>query len=150
MLNDYWGAVVPMIDAAGGVIEHFAGDGVMAIFNARDDQPDHARRAASAGLAIVRAGRPLLAAHPSWPTFRVGVNTGPAVVGIVGSQERRSFSAIGDTTNTAARLSSAGEPGQVVVGRATWDALGEDRSGEPLGAVRVKGKALPVEAFLGS
>ena len=147
MLNEYWGAVVPIIDAAGGVIEHFAGDGVMAIFNAGDDQPDHARLAASTGLAIVKAGEPLLATHPDWPIFRVGVNTGPAVVGIVGSQERRSFSAIGDTTNTAARLSSAGDPGQVVVGRATWDALGDDRSGEPLGAVRVKGKTVPVEAW---
>ena len=147
MLNEYWGAVVPAIDAAGGVIEHFAGDGVMAIFNAGADQPDHAMRAARTGLAIVAAGRPVAAAHPRWPVFRVGVNTGPAVVGIVGADARRSFSAIGDSTNTAARLMAAGEPGQVVVGKATWDALGDDRAGESLGALRVKGKSDPVEAW---
>ena len=147
MLNEYWGAVVPAIDAGGGVIEHFAGDGVMAIFNAGADQPDHAVRAAQTGLAIVAAGRPVAAAHPRWPVFRVGVNTGPAVVGIVGADTRRSFSAIGDSTNTAARLMAAGEPGQVVVGRATWDALGDEKAGESLGAVRVKGKNEPVEAW---
>lgn len=147
MLNEYWGAVVPVIDAAGGVIEQFAGDGVMAIFNAGADQPDHARRAARAGLAIVAAGRPVADAHRQWPIFRVGINTGPAVVGNVGSDARRSFAAIGDSINTAARLMATGEPGQVVVGKATWDALGEERSGEPLGAVRVKGKRAPVEAW---
>jgi class 3 adenylate cyclase len=147
MLNDYWSAVVPAIDAAGGVIEHFAGDGVMAIFNAQGDQPDHAQRAARTGLAIVEASRPLAAAHPGWPTFRIGINSGPAVVGNVGSDARRSFAAIGDTTNTAARLMAAGQPGEVVVGKATWDALGDARSGEPLGPISVKGKRLAVEAW---
>ncbi len=89
MLNDYWAVVVPAIDAAGGVIEQFAGDGVMAIFNAAGDQPDHAERAATTGLAIVAAARPVAANHPSWPVFRVGANTGPAVVGNVGSTRAR-------------------------------------------------------------
>lgn len=147
MLNDYWASVVPAIDATGGLIEQFAGDGVMAIFNAAGDQPDHARRAARAGLDIVEAGRPLAAAHRDWPIFRVGINTGPAVVGNVGSDVRRSFAAIGDTVNTAARLMAAGDPGQVVVGRPTWEALDDDLPGEPLGAVTVKGKRAAVEAW---
>ena len=131
----------------------------MAIFNAGGDQPDHARRAARAGLAIVAAGRPLAAQHPGWPIFRVGINTGPAVVGNVGVEGRRSFAAIGDTTNVAARLMAAGEPGQVVAARATWEALGgaiaggaPTAGGSPqgvaLGPVRVKGKRAPVEAWI--
>ena len=148
MLNEYWAAVVPVIFAAGGTIEQFAGDGVMAIFNAGGDQPDHARRAARAGLAIVAAGRPLAAQHPGWPIFRVGINSGPAVVGNVGVEGRLSFAAIGDTTNVAARLMAAGEPGQVVVAGATWDALGDGRDGLGLGPTRVKGKDLPVEAWV--
>lgn len=147
MLNDYWGAVVPVIDRGGGVIEQFAGDGIMVIFNAAADQPDHARRAAKTGLAIIAAGRPVAEAHPRWPVFRVGINTGPAVVGNVGSDARRSFAAIGDTINTAARLMSVGDPGDVVAGRATWDGLGEERAGESLGAVTVKGKRVGVEAW---
>ena len=93
--------------------------------------------------------RPLAAAHPGWPIFRVGVNTGRAVVGNVGAAGRRSFAVIGDTTNVAARLMAAGEPGQVVVGR---DDMGGARyrgaEGVALGPTRVKGKRLPVEAWI--
>jgi class 3 adenylate cyclase len=147
MLNEYWAGVVPVITVAGGVIEHFAGDGVMAVFNASGDQPDHGRRAAMAGLAIIEAGRPLAAAHPGWPMFRIGVNTGRAVVGNVGAIGRQSFAVIGDTTNTAARLMSAGEPGQVIVARATWDALDGHARGRALGPTRVKGKTAAVDAW---
>jgi adenylate cyclase len=148
MLNEYWAVVVPVIDAAGGVIEHFAGDGVLAIFNAAGDQPDHARRAAAVGLAIIEAGRPVAAAHPGWPIFRIGINTGRAVIGDVGAEGRRSFAVIGDTTNVAARLMAAGEPGQVVVAGATWDALSDGRAGVALGPTRVKGKQAAVEAWV--
>jgi adenylate cyclase len=148
MLNEYWAVVVPAIDAAGGVIEHFAGDGVLAIFNAAGDQPDHARRAARAGLDIIAAGRPVATAHPDWPVFRIGVNTGRAVIGDVGARGRRSFAVIGDTTNVAARLMSAGDAGQVVIARSTWDALGSGRLGVELGPTRVKGKRAPVEAWV--
>jgi class 3 adenylate cyclase len=148
MLNEYWAVVVPVIDTAGGVIEQFAGDGVMAIFNAAGDQPAHARRAAHAALAIIDAGRPLAESHPGWPIFRVGVNTGPAVVGNVGAAGRHSFAAIGDTTNVAARLMAAGEPGQVVVAAPTWESLGAGRDGVALGPTQVKGKRAPVEAWV--
>jgi class 3 adenylate cyclase len=148
MLNDYWAGVVPVITAAGGVIEHFAGDGVMAVFNATGEQPDHARRAARTGLAIIDAARPLASARPGWPMFRIGINTGRAVVGNVGAVGRHSFAVIGDTTNTAARLMSAGEPGQVIVARATWGALDGRASGRALGPIRVKGKSAAVDAWV--
>ena len=147
MLNAFWGVVVPGIDRAGGVIEHFAGDGVMAIFNAGGDQPDHARRAAQAARAIVRC-RATAGRRPSRLADLPGRRQhGPAVVGDVGAAARRSFAVIGDTINTAARLMTAAEPGQIVVGRATWEALGPDRVGSELGAVRVKGKREAVEAW---
>ena len=148
MLNEQWAVVVPGVDRAGGIIEHFAGDGVMVIFNADGSQPDHAQRAARAAAAIVAAGHAVVARHPGWPEFRVGINSGRAVVGSVGAVERRSFAVIGDTTNTAARLMAAAEPGMVVVGRATWEALGTEAAGRSLGGVRVKGKRAPVEAWV--
>ncbi|MFL5685003.1 MAG: adenylate/guanylate cyclase domain-containing protein [Chloroflexota bacterium] len=147
MLNAFWVAVVPAIDAAGGVIEHFAGDGIMAIFNTEGDQSDHARRAARAARAIMSAARPIAASRPGWPTFRIGINTGTAVLGDVGAAERRSFSVIGDTTNTAARLMTAADPGEIVVGRSTWEMLGDEASGTALGAITVKGKREPVEVW---
>jgi class 3 adenylate cyclase len=148
MLNEYWAAIVPVIEATGGSIEHFAGDGIMVIFDAAGDQPDHVQRAARAARGILEASRPIAEAHPERPIFRVGVNTGPAVVGDVGAVGRRSFTVIGDTANTAARLMAAGEPGQIVVGRDTWDGLGPDRVGTALGPVTVKGKRDPVEAWV--
>jgi adenylate cyclase len=148
MLNRYWADVVPLIHASGGVVEQFAGDGVMASYNTTGEMPDHARRAADTALAVVAEGRRLAEEHPGWPRFRAGVNTGPAVVGNVGSTERRSFAVIGDTTNTAARLLGLGEPGQVVVAESTWDGLGGGRHGTPLGPTRVKGRQRPVEAWI--
>ncbi|HEV8698525.1 MAG TPA: adenylate/guanylate cyclase domain-containing protein [Candidatus Limnocylindrales bacterium] len=147
MLNSFWAVVVPVIDAAGGVIEHFAGDGIMAIFNAGGNQSDHAQRAARAAIAIGDAARPVAADHPGWPIFRVGVNTGPAFVGDLGAMARRSFAAIGDATNIAARLMAAAEPGQIVVGRTTWEGLGSSAQGVELGPITVKGKLEAVEAW---
>ena len=147
MLNEYWAVVVPVIDAAGGEIEQFAGDAVMAIFNVEADKPDHPVRAARAAIAIVEAGRAVLAMHPGWPAFRVGVSTGHAVVGNDGTRGRRSFAVIGDTTNTAARLMSVAGPHEGLVTRGTWEALGEARRGAALGPVTVKGRREPVEVW---
>ena len=148
MLNVFWATVVPVVDAGGGVIEHFAGDGILAVFNAAGDQPDHPARAANAALAIVATTRPISASHPGWPTFRVGINSGRVVVGNVGSEGRRSFAAIGDTTNVAARLMAAGDPGQIVIADASRRLLGDSFRVSGLGPTRVKGKRRPVEAWL--
>ena len=83
MLNTYWGVTVPVILAEGGTITQFVGDAVMALFGAPAAQPDHARRAARAALALQSAAAGVLADHPDWPRFRVGLNTGPAIVGNV-------------------------------------------------------------------
>ncbi len=148
MLNAYWAVVVPMIEASGGVVEHFAGDGIMVSFNSAGSQDDHAARAARTALDIETAGAALATANPGWPVFRAGVNTGPALVGNVGAAGRRSFAVIGDTTNVAARLTAAAEPGQVVVSGATWAALDEGRVGVALGPIPVKGKRQAVEAWI--
>ena len=148
MLNDYWARAVPAVAEEGGMVERFAGDAVMVVFNGAVDQPDHALRAARAALGLQRATEAVAAERADWPRFRAGVNTGPAVIGNVGSREQRSFTAIGDTTNLAARLQATARPGQVVIGGATRDALGEVAIVEALGRLDLKGKRQPVEAFL--
>jgi class 3 adenylate cyclase len=148
MLNAYWAAVVPAIaQGEGGVIERFAGDAVLAVFNALDDQRDHALRAARAALAICDGAEHVRAAHPDWPRFRIGVNSGPAVIGNVGSGEQRSFTAIGDTTNVAARLHAVADPGQVLITAETYRRVERDVLATPVGPLRLKGKSQPVEAF---
>ena len=149
MLNSYWGVAVPVVVREhGGLIERFAGDAVMVVFNAAGDQPDHAARAVRAALDMQRAAEAARDDRPEWPRFRAGVNTGLAVVGNVGTEEQRSFAAIGDTTNVAARLQTAAAPGQVVVSRATADALPPGLEVDELGALELKGKAAPVDAYV--
>jgi class 3 adenylate cyclase len=85
--------------------------------------------------------------RPEWPRFRVGVNTGVAVIGSVGSEAQRSFSAIGDTTNVAARLQTVAAPGEVVISAATLAQLGGRAIVESIGPVELKGKSQPVESY---
>jgi class 3 adenylate cyclase len=148
MLNEYWSRAVPAVAEQGGMVERFAGDAVMVVFNAAEDQPDHALRAAKAALGLQRVTSELAAERPDWPRFRAGVNSGPALVGNVGSLEQRSFTAIGDTTNLAARLQTAAQTGQVVIGARTRTELGEGAVVEPLEPLEVKGKSERVEAFV--
>ncbi|MGH3103478.1 MAG: adenylate/guanylate cyclase domain-containing protein [Gaiellaceae bacterium] len=147
MLNRYWAVTVPTLLDEDGTIEGFAGDAVMAVFNVAGDQGDHALRAARAGLALQRAADEIAAGRADWPRFRVGVNSGPAVVGNVGSREQRSFATIGDTVNLASRLQTYAQPGQVVLGAGTYAQVEGLARVEPLGPLELKGKSRPVEAY---
>jgi class 3 adenylate cyclase len=147
MLNERFSAVLPALRASGAEIDRLMGDAVLATFNTRGDQPDHAARACAAALALQSAAAAGAAAHPGWPSFRVGVNTGDAVVGVVGAGEGRSYTVVGDTVNVAARLESAAPAGGVVVGVGTLSRLGSDAAVAPLGSLAVKGKREPVAAF---
>jgi class 3 adenylate cyclase len=149
MLNAYWAVTVPVVVREhGGLIERFAGDAVMVVFNAAGDQPDHAQRAVDAALGMQRATEAARHGRAGWPQFRAGVNTGTAVVGNVGTEDQRSFAAIGDTINVAARLQTAAAPGQVVVSQSTADALQNGTGLDPLGPLELKGKAGPVDAYV--
>jgi len=148
MLNTYYGVIVPEILNCGGTVVQFVGDAVMAVFNAPTRQPDHALRAASAGLALQRVVAETGARHPDWPRFRVGVNTGPALVGNVGAAQMRNYTAIGDTTNLAARLESLAEPGTVLIGSLTYEQLGSRAQVRSRGTVTVKGRNEPVTCYV--
>ena len=122
------------------------GDAVMATFNQRGDQPDHALRATRAGLAFQEAAGRVASRHPDWPRFRVGVNTGDARVGVTGAAGGREYTAVGDTVNLASRLRRPGRAGQVVVGGETYAGLPDGTTVEWLTSLYVKGKEGPVDA----
>lgn len=146
MLNDAYRDAVPAVFAEGGTIVQFMGDALMAIFNAPLRQPDHALRAARAGLALQRTAE--AGAHAAdRPRFRVGINTGPALVGNVGSDEIRNFSALGDTTNVAARLQTFADEGRVVVGERTFELIRDHATVRPLGTPDLKGKSVPTQVY---
>jgi class 3 adenylate cyclase len=149
MLNRYFGLAVPVLLADGGTVVQFVGDAVMALFNAPARQPDHALRAARAALGMQAAIEALAEREPDWPRFRVGVNTGPALVGNIGSDEFRNFTAIGDTVNLAARLEQeVAEAGQVVIGPATHAAIADLAVARRLDPIEVKGKRHPVACWV--
>jgi adenylate cyclase len=148
MLNRYHGVAVPCILDNGGTIVQFVGDALLALFNAPARQPDHAARAVRAALAMQAAVNEIAAGRPDWPQFRIGANTGPALVGNIGSDTLRGFNAMGDAVNVAARLQTLAEPGQVVIGSATRDAIGDAIKVEPLGDLEVKGRRQPVRAYV--
>jgi class 3 adenylate cyclase len=146
MLNAAFSAAVPAILAEGGTIVQFMGDALMAVFNAPSRQADHALRACRAGLALQKLTAEIDGAATK-PRFRVGINSGPALVGNVGSAELHNFSAIGDTTNVAARLQSFAPPGSVVLGQPTYDLVRNSVEARSLGTPDLKGKSMPTEVY---
>jgi class 3 adenylate cyclase len=147
VLNLYFGLVVPRVLEHGGTLVQFVGDALLAVFNTPARQADHALKACRAAMAMQEAVGAVVAEHPSWPLFRVGINTGPALAGNIGSDEVRSFNVMGDAVNVAARLESVAVPGTVVIGDTTYRAIAGVAEVEPLGELELKGKERPVAAF---
>jgi class 3 adenylate cyclase len=140
MLNRFWDAMADEIVSAGGTVEKFAGDAVMAAFGAPTAYEDHAERALHATIAMQRR---LGKVFNGQLTLRIGVNTGEVIVGR--SRQGSSF-VTGDVVNVAARLEQAAEPGEILVGeRTVADARGAFEF-EPPTAIAAKGKAQAVVA----
>ena len=146
LLNRVFAAAVPVVREAGGTIVQFAGDAMMVIWNAPHPQDDHARLAARAAIGLQRATAHF-ADDPAHPRFRVGLNTGLALVGNIGTAELKDFSAIGDTTNLAARLQSFAAPGSIVIGPRTHELICEVATVRDLGPHELKGKAAAVHLY---
>jgi class 3 adenylate cyclase len=123
MLNTYFEAVLPDIRAAGGRLDRFLGDAVMVTFNVSVDQPDHAMRAARAALGFQSSAGHVAELHQDWPRFRAGINTGVAVVGVVGDGEDRGYTVLGDTVNVASHIESLAPVGSIAISDATRRAI---------------------------
>jgi class 3 adenylate cyclase len=147
LLNRYFSAAVPIVLDEGGTVDKFVGDALMAVFNTPVLQPDHALRAVRAARRMQQAVDEVAGSHPDWPRFRIGINTGSALIGNIGSDELRNFTAIGDAVNVASRLESAAEPGQILMGSTTYQLVQHAVRAEAIGALELKGKAHPVEAY---
>ena len=137
--------IVPIVARHGGHVDKFMGDGLLAVFGAPEGYRDHADRAVAAGLEIVGAVN-----HRDGPLrVGVGINTGKVVAGSIGGAGRLNFSVVGDAVNVAARVEAAtrtvGE--DLLVTRATCDALTRELPVASRGTVPLKGKAEPVEVL---
>jgi adenylate cyclase len=149
-LNQLFPLANRIVEQHGGVINKFLGDGFLALFGATAvvPQAEHARQAAQAALALV-GGLGELRRTWSWPELRIGVgiHSGVAVVGTVGSIDRLEFTAIGDTVNLASRIESLCKTYgvQLLVSGSTAQLLGGAALTRRLGATPVKGRRAPAE-----
>jgi len=150
LLNEYYGIIGRVILKYGGTINQYAGDMIMASFNAPNPQPDHAARAIQAAL---EAQAELQAARTQQTSkidvhFGMGVNTGAVVVGYVGFEDRFDYATLGETTNIAFRFSSMAEGGQVLTGADTLIEVRPHVEVRALGPLVLKGRTAPLPVFV--
>ena len=159
VLNRYLDAVSGAVFDHGGTVVSYQGDGVMSVFGAPLERPDHAQRALQAARAVLEERLP---AFNAWLAEQgltdapldvgIGLNTGPVMSGNVGSDRRLEYAAVGDATNVAARLQALSRdvPQRLFVSATTWEALGaQTDSLRPFGEIALKGRREPVTVYAG-
>lgn len=151
MMDGCFKIIMNEIHLQEGTINQFRGDGVMALFGAPVAHEDHAQRACHAALAVKRAlrryGRKISDDYGVEFKMRIGLNTGPVIVGAIGDDLRMDYTADGDTTNLAARMESLARPGTVIISVNTQRLVKDYFESKPLGKFHVKGKEEPQEIF---
>jgi adenylate cyclase len=150
LLNDYLSRMTDVIFKYEGTLDKYLGDGIMAVFGAPLDMPDHAARAIRAGLEMQDRLAEWNAERPEGPELRIriGINSGKAVAGEIGSVNKMEYTVLGDTVNTASRLESGvARPGTVVIGEQTRERVGDEFELESLGTFSLKGKEREVPAY---
>src|SRR5262249_32823272 len=149
LLNRFFEVALNEVHRYEGTINQFLGDGFMALFGAPIAHEDHARRAVLASLALQRALKDAELGQPSGVecAFRMGLNSGLVVVGSIGDNLRMDYSAIGDTTNLAARLQQHAAPGDILISESTTRLVQGAARLEALAPVEVRGKTEPVTPY---
>jgi len=143
VLNSYLSLAAQAVLEEEGTLDKFMGDAVMAFWNAPDEQVDHTLRAARAALAMDRAIRShrskLTPAHQLY--FSIGISTGEAMVGNVGTIDLFNYTVIGDIVNYASRLEAIATPGQILLSEDVYRAIAKHIIAKELPSVQVKGKS---------
>jgi adenylate cyclase len=151
ILNRVFERLTEVVFRQDGTLDKFRGDGMMAFFGAPLPMPDHARRAVETALQMQEAVHELNSdtGFSRDLRIRIGINSGQVVVGDIGSPQRKDYTVIGDAVNIASRLESqVAEPGQVVIGRTTYEAVADHFECQPLDVAHVKGKQESVHPYL--
>jgi len=151
LLNDFYNFMIEATFQNAGTLDKFLGDAVMSIFGAPIAHPDHAIRAVRTAVAM-RDGIEGLSARRIQDgkdplTVGIGVSTGEAIAGTVGTEDRMEYTVIGDTVNLAARLESNAKSMQILISGRTYRDVKEHVQARPLGEVKVKGKEEAVEVY---
>lgn len=151
LLNQYFALQVEVIFRFNGTVDKFIGDCIMAFWNAPLDHPDHARDAVLAAIAMSQALEKFKQAHPDLPLdfdIGIGIHSGPAVVGSIGSEMRKEFTAIGDTVNLASRIEGQTKDlARILVSQETVRLCHAALDFHHLGSYKVKGREQAVDLY---
>ncbi len=151
LLNDCMEHLAAAVDAEGGVVDKFIGDEVMAVFGAPVTQPDHARRAVTAAVrmrdGVTEMNRRRAALGEGAIGIGIGIASGVAVAGNMGSSDRMNYTVLGSIVNLAARLTGEAEAGEILIDRETRDAVGDSLAAPALGGRSLKGFSTEVEVY---
>jgi len=152
MLNNYLSGLTDVILRHDGVVDKYIGDCVMAFWNAPLDQKDHRKLACLAAvdcMAEINRLNQELTEYSIKPSARIGLNSGPMVVGNMGSKMRLSYTVMGDAVNLASRLEGANKyfHSKIMVSEYTYDEAKDFVESRLLGQIRVVGKAIPVKVY---
>lgn len=151
LLNRYFSEMTEVIFAYGGTLDKYIGDGLMALFGAPTVSPDDADNAIRAAIAMQRKledlNKKLKTEGFDELGIGIGLHTGEAIVGYIGSERRSEYTAIGDTVNLAARLESNALAGQILMSGVTAAALRDTFPLVPRASVTVKNRVQPVPLF---
>jgi adenylate cyclase len=151
-LNQFFSLAADALFEFGGTLDKFIGDAVMAFFGAPLPQEDHAERAVRAALAMMRSlkrwNRQRVVDGQDPLEVRVAINSGPVVVGDIGSERRVDYTVLGNTVNVTARLEEyVAKPGQIVIGETTQAAVAHLFPTEHLGNVQLKGLSRKIAVY---
>lgn len=154
VINDYMTTMSQLVEEHGGLVNEFAGDGLMALFGAPDEM-EVEEQAASAVRAAQAMQRRLPSLNLQWRRLgviepmrmRIGIDTGVQSVGSFGSDGRMTYTAIGLHTNIAARIQAHCEPGRILLSDYSWHPVKDRISCEPRGEVQCKGVHYPVPVY---
>jgi PAS domain S-box-containing protein len=150
VLNAYLALAAQAILEEEGTLDKFMGDAVLAIWNSPDRQKDHALRAVRAAVSIMRralAAHTLFADPKEHLVFRIGISTGQAMVGNVGTSDLFNYTAIGDAVNLAQRLQMAAKPRQILLYKDTYEIVEKQVIATPLKPLIVKGREQSAEVY---
>jgi adenylate cyclase len=150
VLNSYLSLAADAVLKEEGTLDKFMGDAVLAIWNSPDLQEDHALRAIRAAHDILLRSEELhrnFAGDEHCLSFRIGVATGPAIIGNVGTSDLFNYTAIGDTVNLAQRLQVTAEPGEILMQKSTYEIVADKVKAEPLEPISVRGREQLVEVY---
>ncbi|MBI2583810.1 MAG: adenylate/guanylate cyclase domain-containing protein, partial [Candidatus Aenigmarchaeota archaeon] len=148
MLNHYFDAMTKIIFKHGGTLDKFIGDCIMAEWNVPLEQENHPLLALKAAIEMQGAVKKL-AKEGKYPAVKygIGINTGPAIIGNMGSVERVDYTAIGDSVNLASRLCGAAEGGQIIISEAAYEKVKDKIKARRLKPIKVKGKEKAVTVY---